>query len=63
MVLGLPHAREHTQRSVTHDGGEFGQRVGIAATREATDLTCCTVAIIGAGFGGIGMAIRLKRAG
>jgi cation diffusion facilitator CzcD-associated flavoprotein CzcO len=32
-------------------------------TRAGTDPTHCEVAIIGAGFGGIGMAIRLKRAG
>jgi len=63
MIQGLRHAREHTSRSVTQDGEEFGQRVDIAATREAIGLTRCTVAIIGAGFGGIGMAIRLKRAG
>ena len=63
MIQGLRHAREHTSRSATHDGEEFGQRVDIAATREATGLARCTVAIIGAGFGGIGMAIRLKRAG
>ena len=63
MIQGLRHASEHTSRSATHDGEEFGQRVDIAATREATGLARCTVAIIGAGFGGIGMAIRLKRAG
>ena len=45
--------------SVVHHGIESDRPLGIAAA----DPIRYTVAIIGAGFGGIGMAIRLKLAG
>src|SRR4051812_35836702 len=63
MIEGLRHVREHRPRSCGHGGIAPRQEVGIAATQEVADPTRCTVAIIGAGFGGIGMAIRLKRTG
>jgi cation diffusion facilitator CzcD-associated flavoprotein CzcO len=63
MIPGLHHVREHTLSSGIHDGIASGPGVGIAASREASDPTRRTVAIIGAGFAGMGMAIRLKRAG
>ena len=59
MVEGLHHVRERTLSSVVHHGIESDQRPRIAAA----DPIRCTVAIVGAGFGGIGMAIRLKLAG
>ena len=63
MIQGLHHVRERMLSSGIHDGIASGPGVGIAASRGASDPTRHTVAIIGAGFGGMGMAIRLKRAG
>jgi hypothetical protein len=52
MGEGLHPVHKRTLSSVVHHGIESGPRPRIAAA----DLICCTVAIVGAGFGGIGMA-------
>jgi cation diffusion facilitator CzcD-associated flavoprotein CzcO len=58
MVEDLHPVRKHTLSSVVHHGLS-----GPRSRSAAADPIRCTVAIVGAGFGGIGMAIRLKLAG
>jgi cation diffusion facilitator CzcD-associated flavoprotein CzcO len=47
----------------THNGRVDAATAGATAARSDSEATRCTVLIVGAGFAGLGMAIRLQQAG